>query len=139
MAVNQVWASVVVRRPINEVWDVIADADQFQNWCKMVWFGGGPFEQDKAMTLVLPLRLFRVRVTVTITRCEDQDEIRWDAKFGCFRGRPWLRLRALNDEQTQIAHVEDYEGLCWIWPRIRHDVHAEYQKAVEKLAAYLEK
>lgn len=137
MAANQVWASVVVRRPINEVWDVIADADQFKSWCKMFWFEGGPFEQDKHMTLVLPLRLFRVRVPVTITRFDAQDELRWEAKFGFFRGSHWLRIRALNDEQTQISHGEDYEGLSWIWPRIRNEVHAEYQKAADALAGYL--
>lgn len=139
MAGNQVLASVVARRPIDEVWETIADADRYKEWCEMFWFEGGPFEQDKKMTLVLPLGPFHARVPVTITRFdEDAEELRWEAKLGFLRGSHWLRIHALNDEQTQISHGEDFDGLSWIWPRIRHEVHAEYQKAADGLARFLE-
>lgn len=137
MAANQVWASVVVRRPIQDVWEVISDAEQFERWCEMFWFEGGPFEEGQRMTLVLPLGLIRLRVPVVITRFDKEDELRWEAKLGFFRGSHWLRIRSLNEEQTQISHGEDYDGLRWIWPRIRHGVHAEYQKAADALAGYL--
>lgn len=138
MAVNQVLASVVVRRPIDEVWEVISDADAFQKWCKMFHFEGGPFAEGKDLKLVLPLGFLKLRVPVTITRFEDQDELRWDASFGGFHGSHWLRVRALNDEQTQVSHGEEYTGLRWIWPHIRHEVHQEYQKAADDLQRFLE-
>src|SRR5699024_6306623 len=99
---------------------------------------GGPFEQDKKMALVLPLGLFHARVPVTVTRFDAEDELRWEAKLGFFRGSHWLRIRALNDEQTQVSHGEDFDGLSWVWPRIRHEIHTEYQKVADALARYLE-
>lgn len=138
MTINQVCSSVVVRKTVDEVWEVIADASQFEEWCNLFWFEDEPFEEGEDHTLIIPIGSFRARVPVKIVTLDEGRELRWDASFGGFHGSHWLRISALNEEQTQITHGEDFQGLRWIWPRIRTGVHAEYQKAVEALGRYLE-
>lgn len=139
MTVNQVCSSVVVRRPVDEVWDVIADASQFEQWCELFWFESAPFEEGQKRALIIPVGPFKARVPVEVVTFNDETrELRWDASFGGIHGSHWLRVSELVGEQTLIVHGEDFKGLRWIWPHIRTDVHAEYQKAVEALGRYVE-
>lgn len=138
MTINQVCTSVVVRRKADEVWGVIADASQFEQWCKLFWFEDAPFEEGEERTLIIPVGPFKARVPVDVVTFDEGRELRWDASFGGFHGSHWLRVSALSDDQTLIVHGEDFQGLRWIWPHIRTEVHAEYQKAVEALGRYLE-
>lgn len=140
MAVNQVVTEAVVRRSIEDVWAIVADADQFSAWNQRFWFSGGPFVLGQKLRLVIALAgPIKARVPVTITSLGANHELRWDASFFRFRGSHWIRLEAISDAETRIVHGEDFTGLSRVWSRVEEGVHTEYQAATDALAAYVER
>lgn len=138
MGESQVYTEGFVGRSIEDVWKVIADLDGYSQWNPLFSFEGGPLEEGKKVRLVVTVPGgFKARVPVLVERFRAQDELRWKASFLGFSGSHWLKVRQVDEGQTQITHGEEFRGLGFIWRFVRDDVHKEYQAVTDALIEHL--
>lgn len=138
MSYPQVLTEAFVELPVDKVWAVVADADGYKEWNKLFWFDDGPFVEGGKVELEIALGPMKTEVDVTVEVFRHEDELRWVASMGPFRGSHFIKVAQVAENRTQILHGEDFRGLGLIWPHVRDGVRETYQSVTDALVRHLE-
>lgn len=139
MATN-VETRVEIDAPLSRVWAILDDFDHYDRWNEDVWFHGRPSVGAKTP---MSVRLFGkvLKVSVLFEALDAEKEIRWKGgPPGMMTGTHYLRLRALDDERTELLHGEDFGGVALplLWPFLRGELLAFYERINRQLKARAE-
>src|SRR5690554_4586221 len=135
---THVLTEALVDLPVENVWEVVADDAVYATWNKLFWFDDGPFVEGEKVELEIALGPFTTEVDVTVEVFRPQEEFRWVASLGPFRGSHFIKVAQVAENRTQILHGEDFQGLGLIWPHVRDGVRESYQSVTDALVRYLE-
>ena len=125
----------IINAPAALVWQVLCDFEAYPQWNPCVRFRGRPVVGAKVpITLQLMGRSFPF--SVRMEAMDKQRELRWrGGPPGLMTGTHYFRIRALEDDTTEMIHGERFEGVAvpLTWPAVGRAFETFYARIDQAL------
>lgn len=138
MSDQRVLTEVVIQRPASEVWNIIADVDNYGAWNPMYRFEKTRLVEGSKAVLVITMGRFPARLTVEVEEVADGRIFRWGSGVSFIGGSHYLKVEALDENSCRLEHGEQFRGLGLVWKFMVDKVHAQYQDVADRLRDYAE-
>lgn len=110
MAALALHTTIIIDAPVETIWQVLTDWDQYPNWNPFIKKIDGQLQLGNRLTAEIDTMTFRP----TITTLEAPYAFSWLGHLwfkGLFDGEHQFRLEALPDGRTRLHHSEQFNGL----------------------------
>jgi hypothetical protein len=132
---HKICTDITIEAPINEVWDLLTDFDNYNAWNPFIKIIKGKFELGSKLDVFMqPPGMKGTNFTPVITKIEPVNEFRWIGNLwvkGIFDGEHVFRLEELENERSRLIQCERFRGI--LAPLILHIVGEKTRKGFEKM------
>ncbi|SFM55670.1 SRPBCC domain-containing protein [Methanolobus profundi] len=132
---NKICTDVTIEAPINEVWDLLTDFDNYGEWNPFVTNISGKLEQGSRLDIFLqPPETKGMRIVPLVTKVEPINEFRWKGNLwvkGIFDGEHAFRLEELENNRTRMIQCERFRGI--LAPLVLHMIGVKIRKGFESM------
>jgi hypothetical protein len=138
---RRVHTQIDIEAPVQIVWDLITDLDNYAAWNPFVVMGKGPIQEGEKITVRAepkgaPGKTFRP----VITKLAPGRELRWLGHFllpGLVDGEHIHILEPLGETRTRYIHDDEFSG--WLLPAVWTRLELVTRIGFEKMNAALKK
>lgn len=132
---NKICTDVTIEAPINEVWDLLTDFENYNGWNPFIPVIKGNLEQGSKLDIFLqPPEMKGMSIAPIVTKVEPLREFRWFGNLwvkGIFDGEHVFRLEDLENNRTRMIQCERFRGI--LAPFILHFVGEKTRKGFESM------
>jgi hypothetical protein len=132
---HKICTDIVIDTPINEVWDILTDFDNFETWNPFITKVEGKFELSSKLEVHMQLPGTKgMEMSPVITKIEPVKEFRWLGNLwvkGIFDGEHAFRLEELENNRTRLIQCERFKGI--LAPLILHLIGEKTRGSFEKM------
>jgi hypothetical protein len=136
---HKICTDIVIEIPINEVWDILTDFDNFETWNPFITKIKGKLELGSKLDVHLhPPGTKGFDMNPVLTKVEPVSEFRWMGNLrvkGIFDGEHAFRLEKLENGRTRLIQCERFKGI--LAPLILHMIGEKTREGFEKMNASL--
>ena len=111
---SELFTSVDVDAPVETVWTVLTDFDDFPEWNPFMRIAGRPSEGARLSVELRPPGKRATTFRPTVTHVDHGRELRWLGHLfvpGLYDGEHRFRLEDLGDGRTRFTQSETFGGL----------------------------
>lgn len=110
-----VHTEIVIDRPIDEVWQALADFSRYPEWNSFLTEIRGTLAADRNLLVcAIPPKSIARRFSARILSVNEGHEFRWLGRFlfpGVLDGEHVFSLLAKGDRKTKFVHTEKFTGV----------------------------
>ncbi|MDK2831193.1 MAG: hypothetical protein PWQ51_2142 [Methanolobus sp.] len=136
---HKICTDIVIEAPINEVWDLLTDFDNFETWNPFITKIKGKLELGSKLEVHLhPPGTKGIDMSPVITKVEPFNEFRWIGNLwvkGIFDGEHAFRLEELENGRTRLIQCERFKGI--LAPLILYVLGEKTRAGFEKMNSSL--
>jgi len=99
-----------INAPLNKVWEVLSDFEQYKTWNSLTLFDKKP---ELGKTQIMKVKLFGrwLAVPIRIQNYSKEEGVRWRGGIASvFTGSHYFKLESLGENKTLLIQGEDFEG-----------------------------
>lgn len=143
----QIVTAIDIDAPIERVWSVLSDTDQWDTWNPLMKEVRGSLHEGGTIKLRFHVDGRALPMSVKLEDVKPNERLAWvgpvlkPARF-VFFGRHYFELKALEEGRTRLIHGEQFRGLIpdaeWFWPRAEPVIEPAYMAFNEALKARVE-
>lgn len=132
---HKICTDITIEAPINVVWDILTNFDEYETWNPFITRMKGKFELgSKLDAFMQPPGMKGTNFTPVITKIEPVNEFRWIGNLwvrGIFDGEHVYRLEELENDRSRLIQCERFRGI--MAPLILHIIGKKTRKGFEKM------
>ncbi|WP_340817949.1 SRPBCC domain-containing protein [Methanolobus sp. WCC4] len=138
---NKICTDVTIEAPIDVVWDLLTDFENYEKWNSFIPDIKGKLEPGSKLDIFLqPPEMKGMRIDPVVTKVEPVKEFRWIGNLwvkGIFDGEHAFRLEDLENNRTRMIQCERFRGI--LAPLILYLVGEKTRMGFESMNTSLKK
>ncbi|MGB0807312.1 MAG: SRPBCC family protein [Salibacteraceae bacterium] len=133
-----------IKAPINQVWDTLMNFENYPSWNSFIpSITGEPVVGKQISVSIHPPGKNPMSFTPTVLINKSQQEFKWKGKLGVagiFDGEHYFQLTAINSNETQFIHGENFSGILvpFLFKMIKESTIQGFEEMNQSLKSHLE-
>ncbi len=123
--------STDINAPIEHVWQVLIDRDQYPQWNPVILQQQGVLQRGCSASMRIKPGLFPMNVKIIYRQVNKHTELSWYGGPPLVKGFHYFRLQKISNKQTRLVHGEEFGWLAALlsWLPIITLVKNAYRKS----------
>lgn len=123
-------SEIIINAPLDKVWALMEDFDNYSKWNTMVTFRGTPQVGD-SIPMMVSLGGRVTKTPVKFLAIEKNKELRWvGGPKGLITGEHYFQFSEIDTHTTKMIQGEKFSGLMvpLLWPFLKGILNELYEK-----------